>query len=225
MHRLQRHVCGGVEPVEGQVEDAAAADRGKLVPVAEQRQPGTRLVGDGEQRAGGVLVEHPGLVNHQQIPRPQPGQRRGTVVAATGGRVELSGDEPAPGAVGGPPPAVLERQPRRRSGGRADLRARDLGGLQRRSDDHEPVTLAVQEQAGGRQRGGLAGAGRSLHHDQRPVTGQRPDRCPLPLVEPACHPVRHGTLTRWTADPGCGTPAVGKPHGQVGLDGQHRPGR
>ncbi len=57
----------GVGPPGGVVEDAAAADGGELVAVADERDPCAGLVGDGEQRAGGVLVEHPGLVDEQQV--------------------------------------------------------------------------------------------------------------------------------------------------------------
>ena len=57
----------GVGPAGGEVEHAAAPDRRQLVPVPHQRDPRAVLVGDREQRAGGVLVEHPGLVHQQQI--------------------------------------------------------------------------------------------------------------------------------------------------------------
>ncbi len=58
-----------VDLAGGQVQDAAAADGGQLVPVAKQRQADLALVGDGQQRTGGVLVEHPGLVDDQPVPR------------------------------------------------------------------------------------------------------------------------------------------------------------
>ncbi len=62
----------------GEVEHAAAADRGQLVPVTDQRDPRAGLVGDGQQRAGGVLVEHPGLVDQQHVTASgsQPGRGR-----------------------------------------------------------------------------------------------------------------------------------------------------
>src|SRR3712207_6937130 len=46
----------------GEIKHAAAPDRGELVAVTNQRQPSSGLVGDGEQGASGVLVEHAGLV-------------------------------------------------------------------------------------------------------------------------------------------------------------------
>jgi hypothetical protein len=49
------------------VQDTTAADGWELVSVADERDPRTGLVGDGEQRAGGVLVEHPRLVDEQQV--------------------------------------------------------------------------------------------------------------------------------------------------------------
>ena len=57
-----------VHPADGQIQDPAAADRRQLTPVTEQRHPGLALVGDREQGAGGVLIQHPGLVDDQQIP-------------------------------------------------------------------------------------------------------------------------------------------------------------
>ena len=63
-------------------EDAAAADRGQLVPVAEQRHPDPALVGHREQGAGGVLIEHPGLVHHQEVDRLGRGVREGPRGAA-----------------------------------------------------------------------------------------------------------------------------------------------
>ena len=65
-----RHAPGG--PSGRVVQDAAAADRGELVPVTDERDPGAGLVGDVEQRPGGVLVEHPGLIDQQQVAGQQP---------------------------------------------------------------------------------------------------------------------------------------------------------
>jgi hypothetical protein len=65
--RLQRVVRFGSHPACGEVEDAAAADRRELVAVAEQRDDCVGLVGDGEQCAGCVLVEHAGLVDEQDV--------------------------------------------------------------------------------------------------------------------------------------------------------------
>ena len=67
VHRVQGQVRVRGRPADGEVEDAAAADRRELVPVPDQRDPGVVFVGDGQQRAGGVLVEHPGLIDEQQV--------------------------------------------------------------------------------------------------------------------------------------------------------------
>jgi hypothetical protein len=61
---------GRVGGAEGEVEDAAAADRRELVAVAEQRDADSALIDDGEQGAGGVLVEHARFVDHEEISRP-----------------------------------------------------------------------------------------------------------------------------------------------------------
>ncbi len=50
------------------VEDAAPADGRELVAVPDERDPGADFVGDGEERPGGLLVEHPGHVDHEQVP-------------------------------------------------------------------------------------------------------------------------------------------------------------
>ena len=52
-------------PASGEVEYASAADSGELVAVADERDPGVALVGDGEEGQGGVLVEHAGLVDQE----------------------------------------------------------------------------------------------------------------------------------------------------------------
>jgi hypothetical protein len=176
VHPVQGQVPRRVDGVGGEVEDAAAADRGQLVPVAEQRHPHPALVCDGEQGAGGVLVEHAGLVDDQQIPWPQSRGLLRAGVDPAGDRIGLPGLEPGPGAVGVPAPAVLVGQPRRRPSRRAHPGGGDLGGLQRRGDHYQPATLVVEQVPGGGQGGRLAGAGRTLHHGQRAVAGQRGDR-------------------------------------------------
>ena len=96
---LQRERRLGACPAGGVVEYAAAADRGELVPVTDERDPGVGLVGDGEQGAGGVLVEHAGLVDEQDVPGQQPGPWIGL------------GLEAGPVAVVVPPVAVLVDEP------------------------------------------------------------------------------------------------------------------
>ena len=51
----------------GEVENAAATDGGELMTVTDEREPGSGLIGDGEERARRVLVEHPGLIDQQHI--------------------------------------------------------------------------------------------------------------------------------------------------------------
>jgi hypothetical protein len=46
------------------------------VAVAHQREGCAGLVGQLEERAGGVLVEHSGLVDHQECPVVEPGRGR-----------------------------------------------------------------------------------------------------------------------------------------------------
>ena len=80
-----RSTCAsGANPARGEVEDTAAADGGQLVTVPDQRDPGPDLVGDRQQGTGGVLVEHPGLVDQQQVTatqhRPGAGSRFGSRV-------------------------------------------------------------------------------------------------------------------------------------------------
>ena len=69
MHHVDGDLRGGVGPAGGVLEHPAAADRGQLMPVADERDPGAVLVGDREQGAGGVLVEHPGLIDTAADPR------------------------------------------------------------------------------------------------------------------------------------------------------------
>ena len=74
----------------GEVEHAAAADRGQLMPVADQRHPGTGLVRDGQQGAGGVLIQHPGLIHQQQIARAKPGFLARAAIDRAGDRVHIA---------------------------------------------------------------------------------------------------------------------------------------
>jgi hypothetical protein len=55
----------------------------------------------------------PALVHHEQIARPQTYGLLGTGVGDPEDRVGLTDDQPGPGAVVGPAPAVLEGQPGR----------------------------------------------------------------------------------------------------------------
>jgi hypothetical protein len=130
VHLVKGHVRGRVDPAHGEVQYPAAADGGELVTITEQSHPHVVLVGDGEQGSGGVLVEHAGLVDDQQVPRSEVGSDPRAGVWNAADRVGLAGGEPGPGAVVGPAPAVLEGQPGRRAGGGADLGGGDAGRLQ-----------------------------------------------------------------------------------------------
>ena len=68
----------------GVVEDASAADGGELVTVADQDDSGSCLVGDGDQGQGGVLVEHAGLVDEQDVAAAQCRRQRAHATQAHG---------------------------------------------------------------------------------------------------------------------------------------------
>ena len=80
VHRLELEVRLGPHPPCGEVEYPAAADGGQLVTVPEQRDGRVGSVGDREQRAGGVLVEHAGLVDQEYVAGQQPCAGVGTGV-------------------------------------------------------------------------------------------------------------------------------------------------
>ena len=114
VHLLQRHDRGRVGPREGVVQDAAASDRWELVPVADERDPRPGLVGDRQERAGGVLVQHPRLVDQQQVPWSQPG---GRVWVWRRGAGPSARRRPSASRAGGSarrPSARRRRSPRRR---------------------------------------------------------------------------------------------------------------
>jgi hypothetical protein len=101
-----------VVPIVRRGRDAAAADGGQLVPVAEERDGGVGSVGDCEESAGGVLVEHAGFVDEQDVAGQQP---------SAGLRVGL---DARPVTVLVPPEAVLVDEPRRGERVGADLLVR-----------------------------------------------------------------------------------------------------
>ena len=80
--RLEVVVGRGSHPARGEVEDAAPADCRQLVAVAEQGDGGLRSLGDREQRAGGVLIEHAGLVDEEDVARKHARARLGGGVGA-----------------------------------------------------------------------------------------------------------------------------------------------
>ena len=67
VHRAELDLGG--RPAGDHVQDAAAADRRQLPAVPDVHHAGVGVVGDVQQRAGGFLVQHPGLVDHQHVPR------------------------------------------------------------------------------------------------------------------------------------------------------------
>ena len=75
VHLLQRDDRGWVSPCDGVVEYAAAADGRQLVSVSNERNAGPGLVGDRQECSGRVLIEHPGLVDQQEITGPQECRR------------------------------------------------------------------------------------------------------------------------------------------------------
>jgi len=97
---IQGEARVGIGPVGSEIEDTASSDGGQLMAVPDQRQTRASLVGNGHQRAGGVLVQHPGLVDQQQVTPTQHsiGRREG----------ELAG----PTAIVVPGEAILAREPR-----------------------------------------------------------------------------------------------------------------
>ena len=134
------------------------------MPVADQRDPGAGLVGDGEQGAGGVLVEHPGLVDQEQVTGPQPGAGSGCGVG-----VGSSGRRrPSASRAGG---SARRRSGRRRRSAPAATSAAFRVGVTTTS--RRPA--ASSEVAGGRQGGGLAGPGRALDDHELAVAGQGAD--------------------------------------------------
>jgi len=246
---VEGQVAGGVDLMDGEVEDAAAADRRQLVAVTEQRDPRPALVRDSEQGAGGVLVEHAGLVHHQQIPRPQPRRPGRAGEHSTGRRIDLPDRQPGPGAVAVPTPAVPIGQPGRRPGRRTHLPIGGLGRLQGGGDDDQPPTLLGEQIAGDGQGRGLPRACRALDHHELAVAGQhrggrglsriqppdpgrgwssgwcqrchlRAERCHV-LVRERCHLLdpQGGPVVGDVA--GVGGGAGGEPAGQVRLDLQH----
>ena len=123
---------------DGEIEDAASSYGRELMAVADEHDRGAGFVGQTQQRPGSVLVEHPGLVDHQQVTAPQ--LSRGCRAAC----------DAAPAAVFVPAEPVLVQQPGDRVGRRADLVCRDLGGLPRRRHDQHPTTGLFELPCGSR---------------------------------------------------------------------------
>lgn len=118
MHDVETDGGVGAGVLGGEVEHTATAARGELVSVAHERDACAGPVDDLQECAGGVLVEHSGLVDHEQVPGCE--DRSWVSGFAVGLR---------PVAVVVPPPTPLMGQPRGRERRGVDLSGRDLGGL------------------------------------------------------------------------------------------------
>ena len=71
------HVVGTATNLRGHVEHPATTDSRELGAVAHERDRRLRLLSDGQEGAGGVLVEHPGLVHdHPLTPQQSRVSRR-----------------------------------------------------------------------------------------------------------------------------------------------------
>jgi hypothetical protein len=125
---------------DGQIQHSPAADRWELVAVPDQTHAQTETGGQLQQGAGCVLVEHPGLINQQQVSGDQP--RR------LPRRVGLNA---APATVGVPSVAPPMQQPGYRVRldphlvptdlAATDLVGGDLGCLAGRGEHHHPVAF------------------------------------------------------------------------------------
>ena len=98
------HAAGGER---GHVEHAAAADGGELRAVADQSDGGARLVGNGQERERGVLVEHARLIDDDPLAARESSGCRGAGVRGIRIGVVVADGEPRPHAVAIPPPPVL----------------------------------------------------------------------------------------------------------------------
>lgn len=172
------HECGG------DVEHATPADRGELRTVPDEGERRARFVRDGEERQGGVLVEHPRLVHHDPLARHELSALRWAAVGRARLRVRVAHGEARPDAIGVPSEPVVVDECGYGVGWYAELAGGDVGGLLRRR--HHPHAPAVA--LGGADRraehGGLARAGRALDHDQRPGRGDRGRRSRLVRIQP-----------------------------------------
>jgi hypothetical protein len=215
VHGVQGRARLRIGPPDGQVEHPTAADGGQLVPVPHHCEASAGLIGDHQQRAGGVLVEHPRLVDDQQIPWRQRGDGNRAGVDTARRRVGVTRTEAGPSAGVVPPPAVLVRQPRRRPGLRTQLRRLSLGGLQGRGDHDQPVTLHAELPPRLGQHRRLSRPSRTLHDRQRRRTGEHGDRLELSLIQTVIPDLDD------VPGPGGFGAADGEPAGEVGLDVQH----
>jgi hypothetical protein len=146
----------------GQVEHSPASDRRQLVPVADQRHPSTGGVGELEQCAGRVLVEHPGLVDDQE----------GAAIEARRVGCRL---RPLPAPVLVPAVTVLVQEPSHGVRRGADFGRRDLCSLASRRQDQHPSTACLDLCSLRSQPTRLAGPGSTFDHGNRPLVGALSD--------------------------------------------------
>ena len=194
-----------VGPAGGEIEHPTAADGRELVAVAHEGDTGTVFVGDREQSAGSVLVEHPGFVHQQQVTRPQGG---------LGSRLAV---DAGPAGVFVPPPTVLVRKPRSGECPGADLPCRDSRRLEGRCHHDHSLVLPVERGSSGSEGGGLAGAGCTFDDDQVLTAGKACHDLQLGLVDVVRRYERRPT---WFAA-GSGS----QPLGDIGLHFEHLPRR
>ncbi len=202
-HGLEGHDRRRVRVGDSVVEDAASADGRELVAVPDERDPGAGFVCEGEERPGGVLVEHPGLVDHEQVPGS-----KGCGLAGSG--VGLPG--PVPVVV--PAPPVLVDQPGGRVSLGAGLTRGDVGGLHRRGHHDQLPTVVRQVLSDRAQHRGLACSGGSLDDHEGRGARQRADR----VVMDGLFLVRVEAVG--TLQIGGVIGASGDPGDEVTLDGQ-----
>ena len=111
MYRVQRHAGVGCGALGGEVKHAAPPDRRHLMPVSSQGHTHVVFIGDGEQRPGGVLVEHSCLVHEQHVALAECRLLAGAVEQHARVWAELVRGKSRPGAIVLPSVAVLVGQP------------------------------------------------------------------------------------------------------------------
>ena len=167
------HARPRVGPAGGEVEDAAAADGGELVPVADERDPGPVSSARVSRARAVSWSSIPASSTSSRSPRSQHGVRR------PGSRARGSSGRRRPSASRAGGPARPRRTRRRRSRRPATWAAFRVG-----------VTTTIrwpcsrEQRLGGGEGGGLARAGRALDDQQlrrcrrarrRPLAARRPD--------------------------------------------------
>ena len=190
VHR--RHVEHVRREPRGHVQHAPASDRGELCPVPDQGEGRAGLVRDGEQGERGVLVEHPGLVDHDPLAMSELPVLRWAGVRRARFGVGLAQGQPAPHAVAVPPPPMFVDELRHTVRCHAEFLVGDVGGLLRRRDDPGRPSLCGGGFDRGRQHRGLARASGALHDHERIGRGNCGGRLRLLRVEvPRARQARH----------------------------------